>query len=275
MTAVTFATPSDAWFATVSGLLNLEGFVVSPRGQRTVEYPGPQMFRVERPWEIPIVAHGRDFRDIIGLVEGLSLVGQTSIPEIILDKVAAFRPFMRRSIFWGAYGPRVAGGVGQIVDLLAADPDSRQAVLTLFDASRDLGRTEQVDLPCTIALQYQIRRGKLEAWTVMRSNDAWLGLPYDLMQFGMLQAAIAEGLAIPMGPMTHSAGSMHLYERNRLDAMGILGSDISRSFGPGIWGGDGTIDSTASRARRLLLGQASRLGHLTDFEAWAAELIAE
>ncbi len=157
----TFETPSDAWYATVDGLLNLDPhlFGVAPRGQETVEYAGPQSFAVRNPLAINLQAPGREFRHLIGIVEGLSLGGQTSVPEGILDKVAAFRPCMRESVFWGAYGPRVAGGVGQVVELLRKDPDSRQAVLTLFDAQRDLGRTEQVDLPCTVALQYQVRRG--------------------------------------------------------------------------------------------------------------------
>lgn len=271
----TFDTPAEAWFATVSGLLNLdpERYGVSPRGQGTVEYPGPQTFHVARPTDLHLLAQGRDFRHVIGLVEGLSLVGQTSVPEVILDKVAAFRPFMRRSVFWGAYGPRVAGDVGQVVDLLTKDPDSRQAVLTIFDSDRDLGRVEQVDLPCTVALQYQVRRGTLEAWTVMRSNDAWLGLPYDLMQFGMLQGAVAQSLGLPAGPQTHSAGSMHLYERNREAAMKVTGALPPTDLGRRLWGAD-DISEISSRARRILLGQGYRLQGLTLFEDWAADLLS-
>lgn len=274
----TFSTPSDAWYSAVDGLLQLDPahYGVSPRGQATVEYAGPQTFAVERPLAIRLQAGGRAFRHVIGVVEGLSLVGQVSVPEVIIDKVSAFRPFMTRSIFWGAYGPRVAGDIGNVVELLKGDPDSRQAVLTIFDADRDLMRTEQADLPCTVALMYQVRRGSLEAWTVMRSNDAWLGLPYDLMQFGMLQAAVAQALGLPAGAQTHSANSLHLYERSRAKAM-LAGpaprSGAPQGFDGPLWGAD-DIGEISSRARRILLGQASRLDGLTDFEAWAADLLS-
>lgn len=273
-----FATPSDAWFAVIDALVAPDpqgrGLVgqVAPRDQVTWELKGPQTFVVEHPTALPVQADGRDFKHVIGVVEGLSLVGQVSIPEVIVDRVAAFRPFMRRSVFWGAYGPRVAGNVGQVVDLLKRDPDSRQAVLTLFDSDRDLGRVEQVDLPCTVMLQYLIRDGALHSWTVMRSNDAWLGLPYDLMQFGMLQAAIAQALGLPVGRMTHSAGSMHLYARNLAAAFGVRGP-IAPEPDLLMWGAD-DIGEIATRARRILLGQASQLTGLTFFEQFCAEVLA-
>lgn len=272
MSGAVFDTPGEAWFAAVQACLDLDPFrdAYDPRGRATVEMPGPQHFRVVDPLRIEISAVGRDLRHVIGVVEGLSLVGQTSIPEVILDKVAAFRPFMRNSVFWGAYGPRAAGDVGQAVDLLRRDQASRQAVITLFDSDRDLGRVEQVDLPCTVALQYMVRRGELEAWTVMRSNDVWLGLPYDLMQFGMLQGAIAQALGIPVGTQSHSAGSLHLYKRDFPKAM-LVTSAASTGLEV-YWGGEGGIDETASRARRILLGQ--RVPDATAFEEWCMGLLS-
>jgi thymidylate synthase len=269
---MTFGNPGEAWFGALSALLNLDADEdgTSPRGMRTVEHAGPAHLRIRRPQDVGILARGRRFRHVIGIVEGLSLVGQTSVPEVILDKVAAFRPFMRRSVFWGAYGPRVAGDVGQLVDLLKRDPDSRQAVLTIFDSDRDLGRVEQVDLPCTIALVYQVRRGALESWTVMRSNDAWLGLPYDLMQFGMLQEAVAQSLGLECGPSTHSAASLHLYERDVQKALEVTGEAIPIPFDGRLWGAD-DIGEISSRARRILVGQGGKVDSPTEFEEWCID----
>lgn len=265
--------PGDAWASTVTRLLQLNPGP-SPRGQATLELDGPQTLVVNEPWRMPLAAEGRDFRHAITAAEGLSLVGQTSVPEVVLDKVAAFRPFMRNSVFWGAYGPRVAGDLGQLVDLLGRDPDSRQAVLSLYQASRDLGRSEQVDVPCTVAVQFTVRRGALQMWVVMRSNDAWLGLPYDLGQFEMLHQAVAQALGVPAGRYTHSAGSMHLYLRDVEKAARVDQAEPARVFQRPWWGGDGTIASTSSRARRILLGQASRLEGLTDMESFMADQLA-
>ena len=48
----------------------------------------------------------------------------------------------------------------------------------------------------------------------MRSNDAWLGLPYDVFCNTQLLKLIADILGVIPGSYTHNVGSMHFYERN-------------------------------------------------------------
>lgn len=272
-----FTTPSAAWAETIACLLwhpQEEKVRVSPRGQPTTELVGQATLRIINPDRMPLAASGRVFRHAITAAEGLSLVGQTSVPEIVVDRVGAFRKFLKRSVFWGAYGPRVAGDVGNLVELLKGDPDSRQAVLTLFDSDRDLGRTDQLDLPCTVAIQFLVRRG-LEMRVYMRSNDAWLGLPYDLGQFTMLQAAVAQALGLPMGEYVHNAGSMHIYDRDVERAQMIAHDEPAEPFPWPWWGGSGEIGETASRARRILLGDTARVEGLTEFEHWLSRALWE
>ena len=70
------------------------------------------------------------------------------------------------------------------------------------------------DLPCTISLQYLIREGALHCIVYMRSNDLWLGFPYDVFCFTAFQTKLAMELGVKLGTYTHIAGSLHLYERN-------------------------------------------------------------
>jgi thymidylate synthase len=276
----TYSTPSEAWAGVVAALANDDPLArslvwdeVAPREQPTRELIGPQAFRIFSPLRMPLVANGREFRHAITAAEGLSLVGQTSVPEIVVDRVGAFRKFLKSSVFWGAYGPRVAGDIGNVVELLKADPDSRQAVLTIFDSDRDLGRTDQLDLPCTVAIQFLLRRGLLDMLVTMRSNDSWLGLPYDLGQFTMLQAAIAQALGASVGTYTHVAGSMHLYERDLAKAQKTTHAEPAPAdVFPWPWyGGSGEIGETASRCRRILLGQTDKVDGMTAFEYWLVE----
>jgi thymidylate synthase len=46
----------------------------------------------------------------------------------------------------------------------------------------------------------------------MRSNDVFLGLPYDVFNFTMLQELMAVELGIELGSYIHFAASLHLYE---------------------------------------------------------------
>lgn len=102
--------------------------------------------------------------------------------------------------------------IGKIIDLLRADPNSRRAVINLNTPNEDVISTK--DEPCTIALQFRIRNGKLYCTTMMRSNDIWLGLPYDIAFFTELQMFIADALGVKYGTYTHFDVSLHVYERD-------------------------------------------------------------
>lgn len=115
-----------------------------------------------------------------------------------------------------AYGYRIQDKFGfnqweHVINLLKKDPNSRQAVIHIKDASNEPTK----DLPCTVCLQYLIRDGKLHATTYMRSNDIWLGFPYDVFSFTCLQIIMAFELGVGIGEYTHIAGSLHLYSRNK------------------------------------------------------------
>lgn len=114
-----------------------------------------------------------------------------------------------------AYGHRIFEKFGfdqweHVKGLLKADPNSRQAVIHIKEPNPEKTK----DLPCTVALQYFIRDGKLYATTYMRSNDIWLGFPYDVFTFTCLQIKMAFELGVGIGSYTHIAGSLHLYSRN-------------------------------------------------------------
>ncbi len=120
---------------------------------------------------------------------------------------------------YGAYGPRIfdKNGINQfqnIISLLKNNSDSRKAVIQLFDAI-DLVENHK-DVPCTCSLQFLIRGRKLDLFTFMRSNDAYIGLPHDIFSFTMIQEIIANKLGVNLGVYKHFVGSLHLYN-DRLD----------------------------------------------------------
>lgn len=206
---------------------------------------------VSHPWHLPMQLQARGMNQAIGAAEAAQLIGQISVPEKMTAISRTFAQYTDDGLFHGAYGPRIAGGPAKIVRLLQRDPDSRQAVLTIYDQHRDL-QSGARDIPCTLTLQYFIRRGMLCARTSMRSNDAWLGLPYDLTQFCALQGAIASALNIPMGRYTHTIGSLHLYEQHWKPAAAVTStSDDSAPYSP-MFSSD--IESSSAFCRAALYG---------------------
>lgn len=114
-----------------------------------------------------------------------------------------------------AYGHRIYHKFGfdqweYIKMMLTKDSYSRQAIVHIKDPSQKATK----DTPCTVALQYQIRENKLYATTFMRSNDIWLGVPYDFFAFMSLQVKLAMELSVELGEYTHIAGSLHLYKKD-------------------------------------------------------------
>ena len=94
--------------------------------------------------------------------------------------------------------------------LLKEDNNTRQAVIHIKDADNSYSK----DVNCTVYLNFLIREGKLHMLTHMRSNDIWLGFPYDIFQFTNMQILMSMELGIPIGKYTHVVDSLHLYERD-------------------------------------------------------------
>lgn len=270
---------AEAWIRSLQNVAST-GQRVSPRGQPTRELAWQQI-EVYDPLTFPLVVNGREFKDVIGVLEGLSLVGEFNVPELFTDRVAKFGKFMDDGVLWGAYGARAHGGIGDVVELLKRDPDSRQAVITFFDSKRDLNRSK-LDIPCTISAQFLLREHidgpdledrnfYLDLGISMRSNDLWLGTPYDFIQFGILQASVAQMLRARVGRYVHRVGSLHLYERDESKALAVSWSGAPPMPFP-LWGGTGTVADIQSRARKLSL---EGLEPETPFEKWAYGLLHE
>lgn len=104
---------------------------------------------------------------------------------------------------------------------LVKNPNSRRAVIHIKEPSDK----DSKDINCTVCLQFFIRQGKLYCTVYMRSNDIWMGFPYDVFQFTNMQVLMSMELELELGTYTHIAGSLHLYERD------ILKGDVNGSNG--------------------------------------------
>jgi thymidylate synthase len=118
------------------------------------------------------------------------------------------------------YGYRIFKKVGRdksqwesVRSLLSGDPASRRAVLTLSEPLGNRAITAK-DVACATSMQFLLRGNKLHCVVYMRSNDVFLGLPYDVFLFTMVQELLASELGVDVGSYYHCVGSFHLYERN-------------------------------------------------------------
>lgn len=120
---------------------------------------------------------------------------------------------------YGAYGKRWKDHdqLRAAYGLLKDSPTTRQAVVASWDP-RDLRVAREgssKDIPCTLSLQFLWRDQDLSLIATMRSNDAWLGMPYDVWCFTTIQRLMAACLGAGLGRYVHQVGSLHLYDRHR------------------------------------------------------------
>lgn len=141
--------------------------------------------------------------------------------------IACYAPqyvrFANDGMAYGAYGHRLVTNVAPYdllqtaLAVLKKTPDSRQCVVSLWRPDDLITAYEGTknDLPCTLSWQFFIRNNALHLSGHMRSNDVWLGFPYDVYVNTCIQRMMAGTLKLAVGDYVHSVGSMHLYDKNR------------------------------------------------------------
>lgn len=193
-------------------MIKFHGSEVTVRGMKTKELEDVT-FEFSSPHFCWTYGLRKSMKHVIGVAEAMQLIGAFSDPVRMCEIAPNMKAFLDGGIFKGAYGIRAGAQIDKIIELLKNDPETRQAVITLRDPYRDLFEKSK-DVPCTIAMSFRIRNGKLNMTTHMRSNDLVWGFPYDVIQFCLLQMTIAEELGIENGTYTHHADSLHIYERH-------------------------------------------------------------
>jgi thymidylate synthase len=197
------------------------GTTRTPRGRQTVD-AGQVTVVLKDPTQALATGTGRGINPRIAAVEAIQLVGAFHDPAMMVWASPNFAQYAEDDgHFYGAYGVRVGRQVLQATYKLEEDPETRQAVITLWRPGLD-NEPGKRDYPCTVALGFSLRQDRLHMHVTMRSNDVWLGLPYDVFQFTQLQLTVARSLAVEPGEYSHTAWSMHLYEDDRVAALGLV-----------------------------------------------------
>ena len=197
-------------YAELLGRLLYEGDTVETRGQLTRELVKVNL-RLADPTQNILFHPSRNLNYRFMVAEWLWITfGREDVATITRynSKIAEFSD--DGQTFWGAYGPRFREQWNYVLAKLRADPSSRQALLTLWRPSPGTTR----DVPCTVSWQFLIRRRRLHLLATMRSSDIWLGLPYDVFNFTMIQNLTAGVLGLRPGTFYLDLGSSHLYEHD-------------------------------------------------------------
>jgi thymidylate synthase len=242
------------------------GKEVAPRGMKTLEIEDA-IIRIDNVFNTLPLEVGRGTVPGIGAVEACQLLAGVTIPDLVISVGPQFANYAEdNGLFHGAYGPRTAGQYDMIIDRLMQDPDTRQAVVTIWNPQLDLQERKR-DYPCTILHQFRIRNNKLNMSVYMRSNDVWLGAAYDFFQFTRVQIAMASVLGIEPGTYNHHVGSLHIYEQHYASADKLAHALHSPTI-PAITGRTwNEVKSSAMLAMQATVSEPT-YARLNDSEKW-------
>lgn len=118
--------------------------------------------------------------------------------------------------FHGAYGDRWANHFGfdqldAIVHMLKKTPNSRRAVLTMWDPTADLESFSK-DLPCNTHIYFRIKQGELDMTVCNRSNDmVWGMLGANIVHMSILQEYLASAIGVNVGRLHQFTNNLHVY----------------------------------------------------------------
>jgi thymidylate synthase len=118
---------------------------------------------------------------------------------------------------FGAYGHRWVyhfedNQIEGIIEMLKKDPNTRRAVIGMWDPTFDLGAATK-DLPCNTHIYFRVMGGRLTMTVCNRSNDlVWGMLGSNIVHFSILQEYIANACDLPIGSLYQFTNNLHVYE---------------------------------------------------------------
>lgn len=223
--------------------LKAHGKKVVVRGQKCIELDEPVTLTYTQPGYCWMSIPNRKFNPFFALAEVVWILqGRGDI-----DWIAPYNEQMRAyndggQNNHGAYGIRIRKARGEslgdagdenidqvamVVKKLTEDPNTRQAIMTLWDPSLDNSKSK--DIPCNNLVAYRLREGILDQTVVIRSNDFIWGTPYNAVQFTHLHALVAGELGVKMGKLIYVIQNLHYYEENYPEALGVIEEEAAWS----------------------------------------------
>lgn len=95
-----------------------------------------------------------------------------------------------------------------VIHTIKNNPESRRMLVVSWDASV---ANDLVLPPCHPLFQFYVSEGRLSCQFYMRSNDFFLGNPYNIASYALLTMMIAKECDLELGKLIYVGGDTHLY----------------------------------------------------------------
>jgi thymidylate synthase len=112
---------------------------------------------------------------------------------------------------WRAPENKTVDQLANLITGIKKDPFGRRHILTAWNP----GELDQMALPpCHVMCQFYVSGNELSCLLYQRSNDLFLGSPYNIASYAMLTMMIAQICRLQPGEFIYSQGDTHIYHNH-------------------------------------------------------------
>lgn len=114
---------------------------------------------------------------------------------------------------WRSFGQNGFDQIATLIKNLRTNPDSRRHIVSAWNAEEV--ETGQMALPpCHVMFQVNVEGEFLDLQMYQRSADMFLGVPFNIASYALLQCLLAADLGLKPRKFHHVFGSAHIYENH-------------------------------------------------------------
>lgn len=199
-------------------LIKQFGIRSSSRGGDVITIPEPVTTVYTYPNNKVLINSVRDANPFFHLFEALWILAGRADVKFLTEFNGRMAEYSDDGqVFNAPYGYRMRNGVAtyhdqinDVIKLLKNSPDSRQAVIQIWDDNDVVKDTK--DKACNMSVVFRIRENSLTMTVYNRSNDMiWGAYGANVVQFSTLQEYVAAHLDVPVGTYYQVSNDYHVY----------------------------------------------------------------
>lgn len=189
-------------------------------GSKILLLEGGRSFSMDlRDGKLPVAGNRRYFPGVAAAETAWEFMGTKNPAFMLKYAPKLWENFVEDGVIRAAYGYRWQSNFGRdqlklALKTLQNDPSNRQVYISAWDPSTDgLGEPGQPkNLPCPVGFSLTTSGNLLHLSVFLRSSDAFIGLPYDVMGYALKLDAFAASLGRTPGYLHVTMAHVHVYK---------------------------------------------------------------
>ena len=114
---------------------------------------------------------------------------------------------------WEGPNGKVYDQIKWVIHEIKTNPSSRRLLVNAWDVASVYEGLMELP-PCHFCFQFYVLDGKLSCMFNMRSNDVFLGLPFNIASYALLTHLIAHECGLEVGDLVYTGADVHIYSNH-------------------------------------------------------------